>query len=172
MVPPWLMAASGIAGDRAVLVVLVGVPGSGKSTWAQALVRQSSAYCWVSTDRIRASLYGNEAIQGDWWRVWQQVQAEWRQALAAIRDRKLQGVLYDATNCRRRHRREVIAAARREGFDWVGIAWFQVSLAVALERNGQRHRQVSPAVIETMHRQLMGAYPTPEEGADRVVQLP
>jgi len=84
----------------------------------------------------------------------------------------LQGVLYDATNCRRRHRREVIVAARRQGFDWVGIAWFQVPLGIALERNGQRHRQVPPGVIETMYRQLMGAYPTSAEGADRVVQLP
>jgi predicted kinase len=44
---------------------LIGVPGSGKSTFAASIAKLGN-YIIISTDEIRAALYGNAAIQGNW----------------------------------------------------------------------------------------------------------
>ncbi|NJR58666.1 MAG: ATP-binding protein [Cyanobacteria bacterium CRU_2_1] len=49
--------------------VLIGVPGSGKSTFAQQWIARSPEYIWLSTDRIRAELFGDAANQGDWEKI-------------------------------------------------------------------------------------------------------
>jgi predicted kinase len=159
-------------GDRSLavpLLLLVGVPGSGKSTWAQAFVATHCRHLIVSTDAIRAELYGNESIQGDWGQVWQRVLAQWLAAVEAIHQGTLEGAIYDATNARRRHRRHTLAAARQIGFTQITLVWFDLPLRVALDRNRQRSRQVPPEVIATMYRQLQGAPPALGEGVDRVI---
>ncbi len=45
---------------------LIGIPGAGKSTLAQEWAQRDPNYCIVSTDGIRAELYGDEEIQGEW----------------------------------------------------------------------------------------------------------
>ncbi len=152
------------------LGILIGLPGSGKSTWAGQFVTAHPDYQIVSTDDIRASLYGDAASQGDWLQIWAQVLAAWHQGVAAILQGDLAGILYDATNTRRRHRREAILAARRLGFTHITFYWFDVSLSTALERNRLRSRQVPGAVIERMHRQLQAAPPSLAEGVDQVVR--
>ncbi|WP_244901969.1 AAA family ATPase [Phormidium tenue] len=153
------------------LLMLVGIPGSGKSTWARDFVLAHPRYRIVSTDNLRAQLYGDEAIQGDWLRIWQQVMTQWQQAIAAIHQGELEGVIYDATNARRRHRREAIAAACQTGFAPITLVWFDVPLSLAIERNRGRSRQVPVDIIATMHRQLQGALPSVQEGVDRVLVL-
>jgi dephospho-CoA kinase len=44
---------------------LIGVPGSGKSTFSAEFAKLGN-YRIVSTDAIRASLYGDATIQGEW----------------------------------------------------------------------------------------------------------
>jgi predicted kinase len=157
--------------DGAVpLLMLVGIPGSGKSTWAREIARLRQ-YVVVCTDGIRADLYGDEAIQGDWQAIWQQVLAQWREGVEAICRGELAGVIYDATNARRRHRREAIAAARQVGFTSITLVWFDVPLSVALERNRGRSRQVPADIVVAMHRQLQGAPPAIAEGVDRVLRV-
>ncbi|MBW4483257.1 MAG: AAA family ATPase [Tildeniella torsiva UHER 1998/13D] len=151
--------------------MLVGIPGSGKSTWARDFVLANPSYRIVSTDALRAQLYGDEAIQGDWLRIWQQVMTQWQQAIAAIHQGSLEGAIYDATNARRRHRREAIAAARQAGFAPITLVWFDVPLSLAIERNRGRSRQVPTDIIAAMHRQLQGAPPSLQEGVDRVLVL-
>jgi predicted kinase len=152
------------------LLVLVGIPGSGKSTWANDRVA-SGRYHLVSTDAIRAELYGSEACQGDWRQIWQRVLVQWHQGVAAIYRGDLEGVIYDATNARRRHRREAIAAARAAGFDTITLVWFDIPLTLALARNRSRSRQVPEAVMATMHRQIQGAPPSLLEGVEAVIRL-
>ncbi|PSN15200.1 AAA family ATPase [filamentous cyanobacterium CCT1] len=151
--------------------MLVGVPGSGKSTWARDFVMVYPRYRIVSTDSIRATLYGNETIQGEWRQVWYQVLAQWHESIAAIQRGELDGVIYDATNARRRNRREAIAVARQIGFAPIVLGWFDVPLSLALERNRERPRQVPIDIVATMHRQLQGAPPSVAEGVDQVLIL-
>ncbi|MBE9101225.1 AAA family ATPase [Vacuolonema iberomarrocanum] len=120
----------------------------------------------VSTDRIRERLFGDEAIQGWWFQIWAEAEQQLR-AIAQTPDGK---ALYDATNTRRRDRRKFIALARSWGFDPIEAYWLDVPLAVCLERNQRRDRQVPISVICKMHRQLRGGLPGLEEGFDRLVR--
>ncbi len=162
------------------LLMLVGIPGSGKSTWARDFVLAHPRYRIVSTDALRAQLYGDESIQGDWLRIWQQVMTQWQRGIDGIQRGELEGVIYDATNARRRHRKEAIAAARQTGFTRITLVWFDLPLSLALERNRGRgsktdpegrSRQVPADIIAAMHRQLQGAPPSVQEGVDRVLVL-
>lgn len=153
------------------LILLIGLPGSGKSTWARAFVSQYPTYSLVATDAIRERLYGNEAIQGDWRRIWRTVIVEWQSGIEAVHRSEIQGVVYDATNVRRRYRRGAIATARELGFTRLTACWFDVPLAICLQRNQQRVRQVPEEILYRMHRQLTGAPPAVEEGFDELSRI-
>ncbi len=146
------------------IIILIGLPGSGKSTWAHQFIVQCPRYRIVSTDTTRAQLYGDEAIQGSWHDVWRHIQQSLRASLETLEAGQLDGVIYDATNARRRHRRQFIQYLQRLGYGPLGAIWFDRPLSICLERNAQRHRQVPEAVICRMQRQLQGAPPDVAEG--------
>ncbi|NER84224.1 MAG: AAA family ATPase [Leptolyngbya sp. SIO1D8] len=153
------------------LWILIGLPGSGKSTWAQGFIQGRLPIGLISTDQIRAQLYGDETVQGEWLQIWHQIQTQFRSGVMDVQQGKLAGVLYDATNVRRRWRRKLIKTARGSGFTRVLAVWLDVPLACCLHRNRLRSRQVPPEVIHTMARQLAGAPPSCDEGFDALFQL-
>lgn len=152
------------------MLLLMGIPGSGKSSWARVFVETHPRYRIISTDAIRAALYGDEAIQGDWSQIWFQVLSQWREGILSLRQGVLDGLIYDATNARRRHRREVIATARDVGFTPIILVWVDLPLGVALERNRRRSRQVPPDIIAAMDRQIQDAPPSLAEGVDQIIR--
>ncbi|MFK0733356.1 MAG: AAA family ATPase [Gloeotrichia echinulata GP01] len=147
------------------LLLLIGLPGSGKSTLAKQLVAECPQMQLISTDAIRGQLFGNEAIQGPWLLIWQEIQRQWQQALAAR-----QTAIYDATNARRGDRREVIAIVRDLGFTHITGIWLDTPVWLCLARNKKRLRQVPEEIILRMHRQLREAPPTLSEGLDRLIR--
>jgi predicted kinase len=153
------------------LWMLIGLPGSGKSTWAQRLGRGKISFLIVSTDQIRAQLYGDEGIQGRWAEIWQQVIDQFTQGLAAIQAGTVAGILYDATNTQRRGRREVLQTARSLGYTRFLAVWIDVPMECCLQRNAQRSRQVPPGIIEGMARRLEAVPPHLDEGFDAIFQL-
>lgn len=172
------------------LIVLIGLPGSGKSTLAQVLVNNYGCGL-VSTDAIRGRLFGDEATQGPWPQIWQEVEQAFRGVTGVrsgqvVRKRRsdaanlltdspsheISHTLYDATNAARRQRREVILLGRRCGFWQITGLWLDVPLALCLERNRRRDRQVPEAIIEQMHRRLAGAPPSLSDGFDTLIHLP
>ena len=155
----------------APLILTVGIPGSGKSTWAQTLVDKKPNYQIISTDSIRAQLYGDEAIQGEWMEIRRVLVQALKSARQSIAQGHTAAVIYDATNAKRRQRREFIQLARSCNYHPLIAAWIETPLAVCLQRNAERSRQVPPAIIEKMHRQLTAAPPTPEEGIDQILKI-
>jgi predicted kinase len=153
------------------LWLLIGLPGSGKSSWAGHFRQVAPAIAYISTDQIRGELFGNEAIQGPWPQVWGRVQQEFQAAVQQTHEGRLSGALYDATNVQRRGRRRVIQTAQSLGFTRLLAVWFDLPLAECLQRNQGRSRQVPPDIIETMSRQLSGAPPHPAEGFAAVYRL-
>lgn len=151
------------------LILLIGVPGSGKSTLAAQIQQSYPGQLLISTDAIREQLFGDQALQGDWQLVWREVQLQFQQAVAEIAQGRAESALYDATNARRRNRRQVIALARYSGFTQVAGLWLDTPLELCLERNRQRSRHVPEPVIQRMHRQLLGAPPTVAEGLDCLI---
>ena len=145
--------------EKNVLIVLGGLPASGKSTYAEMLV-ESSIFQRVCPDLIRKAFYGDENIQGDGKRVFE----------TAFHDIKEYGclgenVVFDATNINA-NRRKALVKEMRPYFDIIIFKWFDVATAVCLERNRQRERQVPEDVIWRMAR--TATVPTTEEGFDYV----
>ena len=153
----------------APLILTIGIPGSGKSTWAQNLADKKPGYRIISTDSIRAQLYGNEAIQGEWMEIRHVLVKTLKSARQSIAQGNTAAVIYDATNAKRRQRREFIQLARSCGYHPLIAAWIDTPLAVCLQRNAGRSRQVPPDIIEKMHRQLTAAPPAIEENLDQVL---
>lgn len=147
-------------------MLLIGLPGSGKSTHASSLNSRI-----ISTDAIRAQLFGEEAVQGDWLKIWLEVRSQFRQAVEAIVSGEIEFAIYDATNAVRKQRRTTIELARKSGFTEIIGVWINPSIEVCLERNRTRSRQVPEEVIYRMARRLYGAPPSVEEGLDEVIFL-
>lgn len=153
------------------LFFLMGLPGSGKSTWANALLNEYRDRCLISTDKIRFDLYGDEAIQGHWLQVWQEVERRFIKAANQIQQGERSAAIYDATNVVRKQRRDAIALARKSGFTHLTGIWLDTPLWLCLQQNQQRDRQVPPDVIERMSRRLQGAPPSRLEGFDSLIKI-
>lgn len=147
------------------LILLIGLPGSGKSTLARRLLAEYVGSHLISTDSIRAQLFGSQEIQGSWLLVWRQVHEQMSQAVE-----KSSVAIYDATNAVRRNRKEAIALARATGFTHLIGVWLDTPLALCLGRNQKRDRTVPEDVILQMHASLVNAVPTQQEGFDYLIR--
>jgi predicted kinase len=146
--------------------VLIGPPGCGKSTLAQEWITRSPRYVWVSTDQIRAVLYGDASVQGNWTEVEAEVLHQIQTAIATDHP-----VIYDATNARRAWRLQLMQTLNNGKTHW--MAWqFKTSLETCKARNQNRDRQVEPWVIERAHRSLEQFKPIPAEGFAAVNPVP
>jgi len=116
--------------------ILIGVQGSGKSTWARANAERLKAVI-LASDEVRNELEaeGMDATgKGDL--VFGIVEQRLGQWLA-----QGQNVIVDATHARRRWREKEIAVARAHGAKVIAV-WLDTPLAVCLERN--QHKPGGP----------------------------
>jgi predicted kinase len=145
---------------------LIGLPASGKSTLAQILARESGGLV-VSTDRVRAQLYGDEAIQG----VWQEVEIEVFSQVKGAIDRR-QSVIYDATNANGLWRTGFLRQVADFG-DACWIGWYlDLPIDVCKERNRGRDRLVPESVIDSMAADLAQSPPDASEGLTVCFRVP
>ena len=124
----------------AKLYVMVGLPGSGKSTWAS-----QKGLPVHSSDSIRKELYGDEAIQGDGEKVFSILRKRIAHDLRAGQD-----CICDATNLTQRTRKQF---AQWPGAKTVAV-WVNTPLEECLRRNANRSRIVPENVIQRMAKNL------------------
>ncbi|PSB31921.1 AAA family ATPase [Stenomitos frigidus] len=153
------------------LILLIGLPGSGKSTFAALRLQACPQRQLISTDAIRSCLFGDEAVQENWLKVWREVGRQFQQTVQQGRMEHTSEAIYDATNAVRRDRRRAIGLARTCGFTDITGVWLNTPLDICLQRNQQRYRRVPDAVILRMHRRLMGAPPSVSDGCDRLIEV-
>jgi predicted kinase len=166
-IPPVSNAPLDVPDSR--LIILIGLPGSGKSTLARQWVLDLPGRSLISTDAIRAHLFGDETIQGPWPKIWREIERQFQQVVEQIAMGSVQSAIYDATNAVRRHRREIMSLAKAKGFNHLTGVWLDVPLEECLKRNRKRDRQVPEEAIHRMHRCLMGAPPNIQEGFDCLI---
>lgn len=141
------------------IVIAVGLPGSGKSTWfAERGVTP------LSSDHLRVLLSGDEDNQ--------QIHAEVFEGIRALLELRLrikQPLNYvDATHLKRVHRVPYFELAQRYGAG-VEALWFDVPLATCLLRNQTRDRRVATEALEAMAAGMEP--PMVEEGFSRITRI-
>jgi predicted kinase len=140
------------------IVVTVGLPGSGKSTYLKR--RGLNA---ISSDEIRRLIADDPEDQTIHARVFATIRYLIRQRLAVGR-----AVTYvDATHLTRWERRPYVHLARRYGCE-IEALFFDVPAEVCVVRNSLRERVVPSGVIWEMSRKMQ--VPALAEGFDRVIR--
>lgn len=137
---------------------MVGLPGSGKTTYAEANFRTI-----VSPDRIRWERYRTRFDRRVEPAVWRIAHARTRSALTAGRV-----VCFDATSLTRRRRRPLLACASAAGRPAVAF-WVRVDPAAAWARNVARPERVPHVAFRQMVRALQP--PSTAEGFAAVVEI-
>ena len=153
--------------------LLTGPPASGKTTLARALTPLLSgpggpAALVLSTDAVRAEVFGDAAVQGPWSSIEQLLH---QRIQAAVADGI--PVIVDATHAKRAWRLAITQAlALPAPVEWIGW-WLFTPLATCLEWNQRRQRLVPEPVIKELAAALADPHfgPSRAEGFAAVVAL-
>ncbi len=144
---------------------LIGTPSSGKSTLAYKLTQLDPTAVIVATDAIRALLFGDAKIQGEWSLIQKEVLSQMEAAFSVGRR-----VIYDATNAKREWRCSILGLLADKNLPW--LAWqITTPLETCLLWNQQRQRQVPPSVIENMYHALQETPPQAAEGFVALIKV-
>ena len=128
--------------------LLIGAPASGKTTLAAVLAKLTGSVV-LSTDVVRAEMFGDAAVQGPWRDIEVQFHQRICQSVAAGIP-----VIVDATHARRPWRLAITQAlALPAPVEWIGW-WLYTPLATCLQWNQTRQRLVPEAVIREMDAAL------------------
>ena len=147
--------------ERPSLILLVGLPGVGKTTYAsRTIFNCQGREVHLSSDSIRDELYGDESVQGDPSEVFALMH---KRAVEALNDGK--HVVYDATNITRKDRTSIIAACPKFAKIECRIIWAPIDVCV--ERDAARERTVGKAVIDKMLKRFQA--PFYDEGIDEII---
>ena len=134
------------------LTIMIGCPGSGKSTIAKKMAQNTGAVI-VSTDAIRGELFGDEGCQDNPMRVFKTAYERIASALSNGKD-----VYFDATNLHREGRNDARFKINNMFFEEGGTpgnikyeaVLVRADLETCLRRNRTRSRHVPEDVLAKM----------------------
>src|SRR4051812_2385658 len=142
---------------RGVVVLTIGLPGSGKSTWYKR-----RGITPLSSDLLRTILFDNITEQ----RYQHLVFSTLRSLLRARLIAKMPWNYVDATNLSPHERKQWIKMSKGFGYE-VQAVFFDVPLEVCMDRNRRRERMVPEDVMQRMASKLKP--PTFTEGFSKIV---
>jgi len=141
---------------RGMVVLAIGLPGSGKTTWFKR-----RGVTPLSSDLLRTLLFDNITEQ----RYQDLVFSTLRALLRARLISRMPWNYVDATNLSPHERRQWIKMARDFGYE-VQAVFFDVPLEVCIDRNRRRERVVPEDVMRRMAAKLR--QPTFDEGFSKI----
>jgi len=154
--PPAEQASISPREPRGYVVLAIGLPGSGKTTWYKR-----RGVTPLSSDMLRSILFDDITEQRYQGLVFSTLRSLLRARLIA----KMPWNYVDATNLSPHERKQWIKMAKSFGYE-VQAVFFDVPLSVCLERNAKRDRQVSDEVMHKMAERLRP--PTFKEGFEKI----
>ena len=141
---------------KGYVVLAIGLPGSGKTTWYKR-----RGVTPLSSDLLRTLLFDDITEQRYQGLVFSTLRSLLRARLIA----KMPWNYVDATNLSPHERRQWIKMAKSFGYE-VQAVFFDVPLAVCMERNRKRERAVTDEVMQKMAERLKP--PTFKEGFEKI----
>lgn len=137
-----------------VIITLVGIPASGKSTFAEEY--RKKGYVIASTDETRKTLYGDETIQGN---IKDVLRVVYGIVEDAVKNHK--NVVVDSTALTPGERMRILKFPARH----IAVC-FDTPIEECLCRNRKRERHVPERIIFRMYERMI--YPSEEEGFEKV----
>lgn len=141
---------------KGVVVLAIGLPGSGKTTWFKR-----RGVTPLSSDMLRSILFDDITEQRYQGLVFSTLRSLLRARLIA----RMPWNYVDASNLSAHERRQWIKMAKGFGYE-VHAVFFDVPVEVCLERNRKRERQVKEDVVQRMAAKLKA--PAFEEGFGKI----
>lgn len=132
------------------LIMLCGLPGSGKTTYAEHY-KDTHNCVHMSSDNIRSELYGDPSIQGDPNEVFGVMNSRTVELL-----NKGQSVIYDATNLTRKSRASIISMCPKPILLECVITWNSIEQCIENDKNRDRH--VGERVIDRMVKSFQAPF--------------
>jgi predicted kinase len=158
-VPPPEMASTTQKDLKGYVVLAIGLPGSGKTTWFKR-----RGVTPLSSDMLRSILFDDITEQRYQGLVFSTLRSLLRARLIA----KMPWNYVDATNLSAHERRQWIKMAKSFGYEAQAV-FFDVPLEVCMERNSRRERTVSDEVMRKMAERLRP--PSFKEGFSKITMV-
>jgi predicted kinase len=155
--------------DTGNFIMLCGIPGSGKTTFARQFVEEHDNWIRIAPDDIRKSVTGDPMNMSRDNEVFSIVYDTIREELEGGSN-----VIYDATNCNGRYRKNIAKfVASIDNVDLIACFIMSTPLWDCFNNNANRNddRIVSNEVIENMYTNFRMHAPSIQEGFDIIVQI-
>jgi predicted kinase len=130
------------------VIVLVGSPASGKSTYARQALLENPNLVRLNRDDFRMSMFGKFILDKDGEKMLTKIFKD--TAIAYLKQGK--DVILDSTHCNLKHLEEV--AFNYSPYADVEYLTFDVPLSVKMERNSKREYPVPDEVMIRMHKEF------------------
>ena len=127
------------------ILILVGIPASGKSTWSKEHIRRNPDWVRINRDDYRLMLKDAQMCDP---KIESMISELVTVAIRKSLARKL-NVIVDATNLRAKYINEFVNEFKHEAD--ISFRIFDISLAKAIERDNGRAAKVGEAVIKKMY---------------------